>query len=393
MANDLNLAAIGRYKPERTSPPGQKVPGESARAFSDALKSALDGVGSPSPPEVLAERATAGEGRPFSPGGILGRPLPPEEGERGPLPGIPSATRHTPARGYRDALPNPGPGPGGPAPQPGAPGSLREQIQKYKEDQLLSSPGGDHYFLDRTSRVIDRDHDHSQLTNRVGKDLKDASQNFLNIFRDLGAGSTHKYLDRNGKIQEARDRGVLSHLKGFFQEVGGALKPEGSFTLAGLPARVGGFFKRLLFDAIGKELVAGVTHSAINMAKDAALAGLNLAEVVPDATLGNTEIGRQATTELFDDLQVLVSYGTDILPTKDAWERVYSPGSSDEGRAVPLRYNVTTPEQDLSDLRWREVRNTPFRKAIETVGALASRLLVGSLFPWGTWGGSRKRVS
>lgn len=390
MANDLNLASVGRYQLDRISPQGQKVPGSADRAFSEALKSAMEGVGSPSPPEVQAERETLGEGGQFSPSGILGRFLPSERGDRGPS-CISSAARRNPAMLYRDALPNPGQGPGEPAPQQGSPGSLLEQIRKYKEDQLLASPGGDHYFLDRTSQVIDREYDHSQLTNRVGKDLKDAFQNFLNVFRDLGPGSTHKYLDRNGEIQESRDRGVLSHLKGFSKEVEGALKPEGSFSLAGIPAQVGGFFKRLFFDAIGKELIAGVSHSAINVAKDFALAGLNLAEVVPDATLGNTEIGRKVTTELFDDVQVIVSYGTDVLPTKDAWERVHASGSSDDGRNLPLLYNLKTPEQELRDPRWREVRNTPFRKVIETVGALASRLSVLSFLSRATWGGSRKR--
>lgn len=391
MANDLNLTSIGRYKLDSIPPRGQEMPGGSDRTFSDTLKSALEGPASPSPPEVSGKREPLGEGGYFSPGGHLRGLLASGEGEMGPLIGISSATRRNPAHAYRDALPNPGQETSGAAPQQGSSGSLLEQMEKYKEDQLLASPGGDHYFLDRTSQVIDLGYDHSKLTNRVGKDLKDAFQNFLNVFRDLGPGSTHKYIDRNGKIQESRDRGVLSHLKGFSEEVGGALKPEGNIRLAGIPGRVGGFFKRLFFDAIGKELIAGVSHSAINVAKDVALAGLNLAEVVPDATLGSTEIGRKVTTELFDDVQVIVSYGTDLLPTKDAWERVHASGSSDDGRNVPLLYNLKTPEQELSDPRWREVRNTPFRKAIETVGAIASRFLVWSFLSRVTWGGSRKR--
>ena len=39
---------------------------------------------------------------------------------------------------------------------------------------------------------------------------------------------------------------------------------------------------------------------------------------------------------------------------------------------LPVYYNLNTSEQNIDDPRWATVRNTPFRKTIESVGALIS---------------------
>ena len=66
--------------------------------------------------------------------------------------------------------------------------------------------------------------------------------------------------------------------------------------------------------------------------------------------------------------QVALDYLTDILPFGDAWVRVHSLNLK-EGKAPGL-YNIGREEHTTDDERWRYVRNTPFRKTIETVGSL-----------------------
>src|SRR3990167_8258140 len=75
--------------------------------------------------------------------------------------------------------------------------SLKDQFKKYKEDQLLSKPGGDNFTINNDNGV-----DQSKFTVRVGKDLKDAGENFKNIFKDIGTGATIKYVDKDGNIKE-----------------------------------------------------------------------------------------------------------------------------------------------------------------------------------------------
>jgi len=45
--------------------------------------------------------------------------------------------------------------------------------------------------------------------------------------------------------------------------------------------------KKILYDAPIRDLLIGIPHAAVNILKDAALASLNLLEVIPDATVGN----------------------------------------------------------------------------------------------------------
>jgi hypothetical protein len=111
------------------------------------------------------------------------------------------------------------------------------------------------------------------------------------------------------------------------------------------------------------------------MAGDLVLAGWNLVEVLPDATIGNLESGRKLTTTLFDNGQVWVEYLTDIVPTGDAWLRVHAPSLQEF--KLPVVYNLGMPEHFTGDTRWEYIRNTPFRKTIETIGALLADVAIG----------------
>ncbi|NLI32458.1 MAG: hypothetical protein GX422_06700, partial [Deltaproteobacteria bacterium] len=102
--------------------------------------------------------------------------------------------------------------------------------------------------------------------------------------------------------------------------------------------------------------------------KNLLLAGWNLIEVIPDATIGGFDSGRKLTTSVFDNGQVLVEYLTDVVPTGDAWFRVHA--SSLEKLKPPVLYNLSLPERYPQDIRWQTIRNTRFRKTIETIGAL-----------------------
>ena len=84
------------------------------------------------------------------------------------------------------------------------------------------------------------------------------------------------------------------------------------------------------------------------------------------------EEGRVATA-VFDNVQVALDYVTDILPAGDAWIRVHSPDLKEY--EAPILNNIRRPEVSDGDSRWRYVRNTSFRKAIETVGSLAMDVL------------------
>ncbi len=97
--------------------------------------------------------------------------------------------------------------------------SVLQQYRLYKEDQLLSNPGGDNFFLNRTSGVIDNDYDHSKFSRRVGKDLTDAGSNLLNMVKDMGIGAKIRYIDNHGEIREERKVGFVTTVGNFFKTV------------------------------------------------------------------------------------------------------------------------------------------------------------------------------
>ncbi len=257
----------------------------------------------------------------------------------------------------------------------GAPPTL-SGVAKYKDDQLLSNPGGDHYDLENGRYVADPPEQKS-FWGRVGKDIKDAVGNVKNFFGNLLFGSKIHYRDENGEIQEARQRGLVGSVVDFFQDLGSALsfgtwRPDGEEAPQGFGERVVFFFSKLK-EAVFGDLVQGVAGSVIHMAEDLALAGWNLLETLPDATIGNFEAGRKATTSFFDNGQVALDYLTDVLPGGEASVRVHSPDL--KNGKFPFLNNLDMPERNPDDTRWKYVRNTPFRKGIETVGTILFDIL------------------
>ncbi len=252
--------------------------------------------------------------------------------------------------------------------QPVSESNLAKQIQSYKEDQLLSNPGGDNVFLNRKTGVIDNNFDHSKLANRVGKDLDDAFSNFKNMIKDLGGGSEIKYFDNNGNVKTHKKRGLLKTVGNFFKNMAsglsfGAYTPKNEEVPAGVAGRVKHFFNKVFVQAIVKDISMGVPQSVINVGEDALFAGLNLIETIPDATIGNTELGRKATTKVFDNAQVAMDFATDIMPGGEASTRMKS--------FVASKLKGLKGEKGLDNSedapQWQYVRHSPFRKAIEAL--------------------------
>jgi len=253
--------------------------------------------------------------------------------------------------------------------------SVLQQYRLYKEDQLLSNPGGDNFFLNRTSGVIDNDYDHSKFSKRVGKDLADAGSNLLNMMKDMGIGAKIRYIDNHGEINEERKVGFVATLGNFFKNLVsgltlGAYTPEGEVKPSGGAGRTKHLFKKIFRDAVVGDIVVGVSRSIIYVGEDMILAGLNSIEVIPDATIGNFEAGRKATTSIFDNTQVVMDFMTDVLPGGEASGRARSFRLAKGLKGLPIINNITTDENGAVELNWKYVRNTKFRKMIETVTSL-----------------------
>jgi hypothetical protein len=255
--------------------------------------------------------------------------------------------------------------------------------QKYKDDQLLSNPGGDHYYMEQ-KEVISQPKDQESFWGRIKKDLSDASSNVKNFFRNLFSGAKKYYRDENNLIQETKQRGLVGSLIDFFKDFGSALsfgtwRPDGEKEPQGFFQRIGFFFSKMK-EAVFGDLVQGVSGSVIHMGEDLALAGWNLVEVVPDATIGNFEDGRKLTTTIFDNGQVAIDYLTDILPMGEAWLRVHASRLCNlKDPKLPIFYNISMPEHYTGDIRWQYARNTPFRKTIETIGSLLADIVAVKL--------------
>ncbi|MBW2118791.1 MAG: hypothetical protein JRH09_12875 [Deltaproteobacteria bacterium] len=246
-------------------------------------------------------------------------------------------------------------------------------LSKYKDDQLLSNPGGDHYYLEQ-KKVAPHPEAQESFWGRVGKDISDAFSNVKNFFKDLLFGSKIQYRDKNNQIQEERQRGLIGSVVDFFKGVGSALsfgmwRPDGEKEPQGFVERIGFFFSGMK-EAIFGDLIQGAGQSFIHMGEDLIFAGWNLIEAIPDATIGNFHKGRKLITNIFDNGQVVLDYLTDILPFGDAWQRVHSTNLKE--LKLPIISNIKMPEHYSEDARWRHVRNTPFRKTIETIGSLLS---------------------
>ena len=244
----------------------------------------------------------------------------------------------------------------------------------YKDEQLLSSPGGDGYDYAKQARRLDPG-EQDGFFQSAAKDLKDAFANGKFFFQDLFFGSTRFYRDRQGQVQERQQQGFLSSLVECVQDIGSALsfglfRPDGEKEPQGLDERLE-FSVHKFKEAVWDDGVQGLSGSLVHLTEDLLLSGWNLVEAVPDSTIGRFESGRKLTTTIFDNGQVAIDYLTDVLPSGEAWLRVHS-GKLDPPDTVelPVVYNLKTPEHFPGDARWRYIRNTPFRKSIETIGSL-----------------------
>ncbi|NLI82267.1 MAG: hypothetical protein GX443_11390 [Deltaproteobacteria bacterium] len=258
----------------------------------------------------------------------------------------------------------------------------------------MRNPGGDCYDHARATAQSFPENQEN-FTVRLRKDLSDAAGNIRSFFQNLFMGSKILYRDEDNQIREGKQRGLVRSLSDFLRNLGSALTlgllgKGRDASPKGVAGRVGHALGKLREALLG-DLVGGVSGSINHMGKNLLLAGWNLMEVVPDATIGNFDSGRKLTTAVFDNGQVLVEYITDVLPSGDAWFRVHA-GSLRELKP-PVLYNLSRPERYPQDMRWGTIRNTRFRKSIETVGALladaAAMALVGQT---GTSSGDSNRT-
>lgn len=242
---------------------------------------------------------------------------------------------------------------------------LLQQIKQYKEDQLLSNPGGDKFFLNRNSNVIDNNFDQSKFSDRVGKDLSDSLSNFKNMIKDLGTGSEVKYFDNTGNIKTRKKTGLVGTVGKFFKDVAsgltlGAYTPKNEEAPVGVVGRAKHFFKKIFIDGFAKDVFVGVPQSVINVGEDALFAGLNLIETIPDAAVGHTKTGRAITSNVFDNIQVAMDFVTDIMPGGEASTRMKT-------MIAQKLKNINDGKSGSESEGTQYVRSTPFRKAIETL--------------------------
>lgn len=261
--------------------------------------------------------------------------------------------------------------------------SLSQQMRLYMEDQLLAHPGGDGMDLEAQDPRIENPPPDSFLE-RIGKDLRDALANAANFLKDLFLGSSYRYVEESGRVGTAHRGGLLGNVLEFFKDLASGLslgffRPDGEPEPKGIVDRLTFAGKKIFGEAIMDDLVYGVPSSAVNLLDDAALAAWNLLEVVPDATIGSLPGGREIVTTIFDNGQVIIDYVTDCLPAGEAWMRVHGYRLDAEGAVPPILYNLQLPERYSGDARWATVRNTPFRKTIETVGSLLADFALARL--------------
>jgi hypothetical protein len=161
----------------------------------------------------------------------------------------------------------------------------------------------------------------------------------------------------------------------FFKNVASGLSfglysPEGEAKPHGGVGRIKHLFKKIFKDALVGDVVMGVSKSVIHIGEDIMFAGLNVVEIVPDATIGNVKAGRKFTTAIFDNTQVIMDFVTDVIPGGDASMRTRSFKLAKGLKGLPIINNLTTPEEEQDKKDWKYVRNTSFRKVIETIPSL-----------------------
>src|SRR5208337_2403609 len=264
--------------------------------------------------------------------------------------------------------------------KPSAEPAALSGFQKYKDDQLLRNPGGRHYYLDE--KQVDEHPQKESPFHLLRKDISDAFGNIKNFFGNMFLGTTVLYRNEQNEIQEGHQRGLLRTMTDFCKDLGSALS-FGTWHPGSAEAPLG-FKNRLLYsasklkDAFTGDILEGVPSSVNHMGKNLILSGWHLLEVLPDAAMGSFKPGQKLTTTIFDNGHVAIEYLTDIIPSGDAWLRVHA--SNLKEFKLPVLYNLKMPEHYTGDTRWEHVRNTTYRKTIETIGALlADGLSIGLL--------------
>jgi hypothetical protein len=246
----------------------------------------------------------------------------------------------------------------------------------------LKNPGGDFYDLEnRLVKPARADHD--TFAERIGKDLAHAWGNIKNFFKNMVTGADRCYRDKQDTIASVRQTGLVKTVGDFFKNMAsalsfGAYRPDGEPECEGIAERLQFSFGKAKSAVLGN-LLQGTSNSLVHMGENLALAGWNLIEVAPDATIGNLEKGRHITTKIFDNGQVAIEYLTDILPGGDAWLRVHAANLKGGREGLPVLYNLGLPERLQDDARWQTVRNTPLRKAIETIGSLVADVVAAKM--------------
>nr|WP_320050198.1 hypothetical protein [uncultured Desulfuromonas sp.] len=250
----------------------------------------------------------------------------------------------------------------------------------YRDEQLLSNPGGKDYFVDATTQ-----NDEPGVLENIAKDLSDVVDNIGNFFQNLLFGAETHYRDEQGDVQTSQNRGLVGSLVDLVCDVGSALsfgawRPDGEDAPQGFQERASFVFNKLK-EAVSDDVVTGVASSVNHMGEDLLLAGWNLVEIIPDATISNVDMAEKVVSNVFDNGQVAIDYLTDVLPGGEAWLRVHATNFDED--QVPIFYNLSTPENFTGDTRWEQVSNTPLRKALETVGSLladgAMLMLLGQI--------------
>jgi len=255
-------------------------------------------------------------------------------------------------------------------------GEEQSEWQKYADDQLLSNPGGDRYYLEE-KKVLDNGKGGESFWGRVSKDICDAVSNVKNVFRNVFFGAKRFYRGDGNRIKEAKQRGLVGSVCDCVKNIArafsfGSWRSAGEVEPKGFAGKVGFMFSKMKKALFG-DIVQGVGGSSVHIGEDLLLAGWNLIETMPDATIGNFKKGRDLTTSVFDNGQVVIDYITDVVPTGEAWLRVHASELSHiSDIKAPVLYNLKMPERYSGDVRWRYVRNTPFRKTIETIGSLVA---------------------
>jgi len=273
-----------------------------------------------------------------------------------------------------------------------APTSMSD-FEKYKDDQLLRNPGGRNYYLDE-KKVLEPSAGKS-VWELIRKDVSDAAGNIKNFFSNMFLGTTVLYRNEKNEIRQGFQRGLLRTMADFCRDLASGLTFGAFHPDSAEPPH--GFKNRLLYsvsklkDAFVGDILTGIPTSANHMSKNLILSGWHLMEVLPDAATGNFNAGQKLTTTIFDNGHVAIEYLTDVIPSGDAWLRVHA--TNFQPLQPPVLYNLKLPEYYKGDIRWEHVRNTPFRKTIETIGSLLSdALAIGLIGHTGSSGNRRNQI-